>query len=202
MTSFKLEKWRESEKDSTEALKLDPKNIKAWWRRAMARRSLGNYEGARMDLEKGLLFEPDEILLKDELKKLDLEMKHHSIIEKNSESRSLGSSSYHSMDEIKKETLPVSRQRRLVPIREIHDQHDADSGLGFESESSRKSNKTLKETHDSKKIQVSSVEVFSLDLCRPENSLDFERTLRSLKSQPDKLFEYFQVSLFSESRDD
>lgn len=40
-------RWSEAQDDATKALELDSKNLKAFWRRCIARRELGEYSGAR-----------------------------------------------------------------------------------------------------------------------------------------------------------
>jgi hypothetical protein len=40
-------RWSLAESDATKALDVDPKNIKAFYRRAVARREQGNFAGAR-----------------------------------------------------------------------------------------------------------------------------------------------------------
>ncbi|KAK4704458.1 hypothetical protein P7C70_g1760, partial [Phenoliferia sp. Uapishka_3] len=48
---LKLERWADAEEDAAKTVNLTPGNTKALFRRAVARRMLGNYAGARDDLK-------------------------------------------------------------------------------------------------------------------------------------------------------
>jgi tetratricopeptide (TPR) repeat protein len=194
MVNFRLGKWQETEKDATEALKLDPNNVKAWWRRAMARKSLGNYEGATTDLEKGLMFNPNEVLLIEELRKLRLEREERR-------SKSSDELAHSKVDDLSKNHTaePIHdfnvRRRRVVPIREIIDIPD-DPEMLIEPSGLRKHAMSFRERDGPKPEYFSTIEPSPSDLARPENSLDFGRTLRSLKGHPEKLYSYIKVSFF------
>ena len=193
MVYFKLEKWQEAEKDATEALKRDPNNVKVWWRRAIARKSLGNYEGATTDLEKGLMFNPNEVLLIEELRKLRLEREERR-------SKPSDEPAYSKIADLSMSpTGPIHnlnvRQRRVVPIREITDIHD-DPEMLIEPSGSKKTIVSSKEGNEAKPDPISTIEQFPSDLSKPENSLDFERTLRSLKGHSEKLYGYLKVGFF------
>ncbi|KAL8276096.1 hypothetical protein RQP46_011511 [Phenoliferia psychrophenolica] len=49
---LKLDRWAEAEKDATKTIELAPKNAKALFRRAVARRMMGALEGAKEDLDR------------------------------------------------------------------------------------------------------------------------------------------------------
>jgi len=51
MANLKLERWQEAEHDATTALKLSPGDLKAYFRRCVARREQGDFLGARQDIE-------------------------------------------------------------------------------------------------------------------------------------------------------
>lgn len=178
MTFFKMKKWREAESDCTEALKLDPKNVKVWWRRAMSRKALGEYEKAKMDLEKGLIFDSTQTLLREELEKLHIETQNALLLAERKQASS-------DQQPISK---PPSTTRRRVPIREVME--DAPIVL-------REQN-VPELTIDSKQTYLK--RTMSESLRPPENSLDFERTFRSLKHQPERLYTYLQVSVTREKK--
>ncbi|CAG8520259.1 34708_t:CDS:2 [Racocetra persica] len=66
MAYLKLNKWVEAEDDCTKGLLLHPDNIKALWRRGIARRELGKLQDAKKDLDDALLLEPNDKAIKDE----------------------------------------------------------------------------------------------------------------------------------------
>ncbi|KAF1799859.1 hypothetical protein FB192DRAFT_1388881 [Mucor lusitanicus] len=70
MAYLKVNSFLEAEKDCSRGLQLQPKNVKALWRRGIALRELGRMNEARKDFETGLTIEPTNKSLLDELKKL------------------------------------------------------------------------------------------------------------------------------------
>ncbi|KAH9621446.1 hypothetical protein KSS87_001303, partial [Heliosperma pusillum] len=76
MAHLKVNKYQEAENDCTKSLKLDANYFKVYWRRALARKELGNLKGALEDVELGLMLEPKN----GEVKKLRTELK--SMLEK------------------------------------------------------------------------------------------------------------------------
>ncbi|EIM92048.1 SET domain-containing protein [Stereum hirsutum FP-91666 SS1] len=52
MANLKLQRWSEAKDDASRALELDHGNLKAFWRRSIARRGLGDYSGARQDIRR------------------------------------------------------------------------------------------------------------------------------------------------------
>ncbi|KAF9363425.1 RNA polymerase II-associated protein 3 [Mortierella sp. NVP85] len=71
MALLKLGRFTEVERDCTLGLELDNKNVKALWRRGIARRSLGKPDDARKDFETALKIEPNNKAVKEELAKLE-----------------------------------------------------------------------------------------------------------------------------------
>ncbi|KAF9992098.1 hypothetical protein BGZ80_008715, partial [Entomortierella chlamydospora] len=59
-----------AERDCTLGLKLDSKNVKALWRRGIARRSLEKIDEAKNDFESALKIDPANKAVKEELDKL------------------------------------------------------------------------------------------------------------------------------------
>ncbi|KAF9115924.1 hypothetical protein BGX27_005806 [Mortierella sp. AM989] len=73
MALLKLKRFVEAERDCTLGLKLDSKNVKALWRRGIARRSLGKIDEAKSDFESALKIDPSNKAVKEELAKLQQE---------------------------------------------------------------------------------------------------------------------------------
>lgn len=74
MMFFKLNKHKQSAQVATSALKIDGANVKARYRRALARRKLGEHEGARDDLREALKEDPVNSAVKKELASLKREL--------------------------------------------------------------------------------------------------------------------------------
>jgi hypothetical protein len=74
MMSFKLQKYKQSETVASNALTIDPKHVKSLYRRAAARRKLGDPEGAREDLKLALVEEPNNTTVRKELVALKKEL--------------------------------------------------------------------------------------------------------------------------------
>ncbi|KAI9206194.1 uncharacterized protein BJ171DRAFT_499061, partial [Polychytrium aggregatum] len=70
MALIKTQQYAEAERDCTRCLQLDSKNIKALWRRGLARRELGQLEDSKKDLEAAAVLEPTNKMIKDDLAKL------------------------------------------------------------------------------------------------------------------------------------
>ncbi|RNF03707.1 putative TPR-repeat protein [Trypanosoma rangeli] len=65
---LKLERWEEAERDASACLRLNHSNPKGYFRRAMARKQLGNLKGARTDLEAVLALSPNDASAISEIK--------------------------------------------------------------------------------------------------------------------------------------
>ncbi|RNF10850.1 putative TPR-repeat protein [Trypanosoma conorhini] len=65
---LKLERWEEAERDASACLRLNHSNPKGYFRRAMARKRLGNLKGARTDLEAVLALSPNDASATSEIK--------------------------------------------------------------------------------------------------------------------------------------
>ena len=60
-------RWKEASIDCDGALNLDPKNIKAYWRRALAKQQLNNFKGAQEGHKKWVLKFKNESQVMNEL---------------------------------------------------------------------------------------------------------------------------------------
>ncbi|KAN0132352.1 hypothetical protein V8E53_009778 [Lactarius tabidus] len=68
MANLKLERWDEAEADATKTLDLCPRNLKALFRRGKARKELGKWDRARVDIRMFIDNEGDPTLGAQELK--------------------------------------------------------------------------------------------------------------------------------------
>ncbi|OEU16949.1 hypothetical protein FRACYDRAFT_275497 [Fragilariopsis cylindrus CCMP1102] len=75
MMLSKLGKHRQSKDVANKALEIDPFNVKARFRRAVAHRKLGNTEEATMDLKLALQTEPNNVAVRKELASIQKEQK-------------------------------------------------------------------------------------------------------------------------------
>ncbi|KAL4080830.1 hypothetical protein J3A83DRAFT_4084838, partial [Scleroderma citrinum] len=106
---LKLGKNEDTERDCTKALTLSPNNVKALFRRAQARRALGNLGGAREDLHRALELEPSNTSVKNELDAIDKAMEAEQVKQRKS-TVSIQSS--------------LNPKRRRVPIEIIESERD------------------------------------------------------------------------------
>ena len=71
MAYLKLKQYKDVDLDCTQALSLDNKNVKAFWRRGTARRFLGDLKSALNDLQAAAVLAPADQQLKKELTDLE-----------------------------------------------------------------------------------------------------------------------------------
>ncbi|GAX29214.1 hypothetical protein FisN_28Lh042 [Fistulifera solaris] len=74
MVCYKQQKYSHALKVASQALLLDPTNIKALYRRALAHRALGNWDDARTDLKQALQQDPNNTACKKEFLSLKQQM--------------------------------------------------------------------------------------------------------------------------------
>jgi tetratricopeptide (TPR) repeat protein len=70
MAYIKLLRFTAAVNDCSACIQRDPKNVKAFWRRFIALKSLGRYADARKDIEHALVLEPTNQSFKADLKSL------------------------------------------------------------------------------------------------------------------------------------
>ncbi|ORC83410.1 putative TPR-repeat protein [Trypanosoma theileri] len=68
LCNLKLEKWDDAERDASSCVRLNHSYAKGYFRRAMARKKLGNLKGARTDLEAVLALSPNDASATAEMK--------------------------------------------------------------------------------------------------------------------------------------
>ncbi|KAL5035511.1 hypothetical protein BDV3_005417 [Batrachochytrium dendrobatidis] len=109
MAHIKLFNWVKAESDCSLGLEIQPKNVKALWRRGIARRELGKFELALQDLEMAMVLEPANTTIKQELQGLKKAMEaQNPVALKPTTSAAV------------EQSAQVSRRRRLV-IQEVGD---------------------------------------------------------------------------------
>lgn len=82
MVCYKQNKTKLSLDVASQALKVDPSNVKALYRRAMAHRKLGNAAEARIDLKEALKYDPNNVAVRKELVSLKKELDEATAREK------------------------------------------------------------------------------------------------------------------------
>eukprot|EP00755_Sulcionema_specki_P012344 Sspe_Gene.8342::Locus_2841_Transcript_1_1_Confidence_1.000_Length_1232::g.8342::m.8342 len=75
---LKLKKFNEAEADCTAALSEAPENIKALYRRALARKELNDFDNAKADIDRALKLAPTEPSLEALQKTVEVARKQHS----------------------------------------------------------------------------------------------------------------------------
>lgn len=75
MAYLKLGKFQDAERDCTTALSLQPTNVKALWRRGIARREIGQVSKAKEDLEIALKVDSNNQSVKEEMDKVNALLK-------------------------------------------------------------------------------------------------------------------------------
>ncbi|GAO45881.1 hypothetical protein G7K_0127-t1 [Saitoella complicata NRRL Y-17804] len=124
MTNLKLERWADAEEDCNKALALTAQNVKALWRRGIARKNLGKLVEARQDWELALKIEPGNSTIMDELKQLEwLEKKAKRATRgirpsrlanvENNPTHEASDASYASLD------ARVTPERIRIPVKEV-----------------------------------------------------------------------------------
>ncbi|CEP12726.1 hypothetical protein [Parasitella parasitica] len=173
-------------------LQLQPRNVKALWRRGIALRELGRINEAREDFQTGLAIEPNNKSLLDELAKLPAS--------KSTETPKLN------------KPKPAEQRRRL-PINVIDDSYTKSKAVE-QSKSEKEAKSTIlpppvkkadpvvadatpakKEATSSIKVtQKSSISTSPLKLACPRTNFEFERDWKTYKGRGDDvLYQYFLV---------
>jgi tetratricopeptide (TPR) repeat protein len=169
---LKLDMYDECIKDCSQLIEMDSKSTKGYWRRGLAKFSLGDVQGARKDLEFAMVLEPGNKGIKDDLQKTKT---------------------------VKKEKIRPERVR--VEIQEVGVCHDDGKEKELMTiEKTKESPEVLvKERVDTdlkivenhvEKLQVSDVEIM-----KPGCFMDFERDFKRFKKDKQVLYLYIKVIL-------
>ncbi|KAL2917942.1 hypothetical protein HK105_202356 [Polyrhizophydium stewartii] len=110
---LKMKRWTEAESDCTHGLSMQPKNVKALWRRGIARRELGKLEEAM-----AAVLEPTNASVKEELNAVE-----KSIEAKNQASKPVPAKPAQSepVAEKPEDAKPAAPRRRRLEIQEVGD---------------------------------------------------------------------------------
>mmetsp|Transcript_27982 Transcript_27982/g.67922 ORF Transcript_27982/g.67922 Transcript_27982/m.67922 type:complete len:580 (-) Transcript_27982:3412-5151(-) len=117
MVQFKLGKYKQSENVASNALQVDRFHVKALYRRAIARRKIGEPEAARDDLKLALKTEPNNTAVRKELVALKKELEDAKKAQKASLQRAFskpggGLSLYEDKAEEEKRNAELARQKK------------------------------------------------------------------------------------------
>ncbi|KAI8139949.1 hypothetical protein BJV82DRAFT_672047 [Fennellomyces sp. T-0311] len=187
MAYLKLSKYAEAADDCTRALELQPMNIKALWRRGMARRELGRLEEARQDFEKGLAIEPGSKIFVDELSKLPIRPASKSGVSK-SETKATAEPKA-AAKPAQKERAKVERRR--LPITIVDEAYSAGPKVVAKT-TAKKIIEPVTETKSGKIEPAAALPPMKL-VC-PRTNLEFERDWKACRHRgTDVLYEYFQM---------
>ncbi|KAI9276936.1 hypothetical protein BDA99DRAFT_532027 [Phascolomyces articulosus] len=216
MAYLKISKFLEAEQDCTNALKLHPKNLKAVWRRGVARRELGRIEDSRLDFKMALTIEPGNKVVLEELKKLPLK---ESKIAGSSLSPKLSTTTRTKpleeskvMPNQEKERKSVERKR--LPIKVIDEAYsamrgDVDTPTALDR-SANSTNATVSESCNKKNIKIQEINsddksipttvktktprLPPMKFSVPKTNFEFERDWRACRHRgADVLYQYFQA---------
>lgn len=116
---LKLKKHVSAIQDCTEAIKLDPVNVKAYYRRAQARKEEGFIQEAEEDIKKLLEIDPSNKAARNELDALRKLLAAKSSSRPTSVPKSTGKSS-------EKETQPVPVRKKQMVIEEVDSSSSSD----------------------------------------------------------------------------
>ncbi|KAF9946202.1 hypothetical protein BGZ70_003335, partial [Mortierella alpina] len=130
MALLKLERYSEVERDCTLGLTLDSRNVKALWRRGIARRFMGNLGGAVMDLELALKTDPSNKAVKEELSKLQqpdsAAKKSAQSVSESKPTSAVKSSSSPAKSSVESSTPARVTSSMRVAIKEVQNDHDSE----------------------------------------------------------------------------
>ena len=112
MVQFKLRKYHYSRDVASYTLEqLDPTNVKAFYRRALAHRQLGNHEEAKRDLREALQQDPANVACKKELAALRQEMEKQKQQQQSALAKAFSSSSSLYDDKEKERRQKIAHQQ-------------------------------------------------------------------------------------------
>ncbi|CAG8595797.1 1298_t:CDS:2 [Ambispora gerdemannii] len=127
MAYLRMREWDKAENDCTTGLQLHPDNVKALWRRGIARREQDKLKEAKKDLDHALELDPNNQAVKIELEKVLNALGVQKAEESNSQTEiSLQQSIGVSRDE-SKDAGKIPRRR--LDIVEVDDESDRDTIL-------------------------------------------------------------------------
>jgi tetratricopeptide (TPR) repeat protein len=199
MAYLKLSKFIEAELDCTSAIALDDKNIKAFHRRATARRTLGRLEEALRDFESALKLAPDNNEVRRELQACKEAL---GVGSKPETSASPAASSASASTAASKD--PEQPKRKKMQIAEVEE--DAPTTQGAAAPVEKSTQEEGKSATDSAKAADSPVAAASptpmarkIEVKRslptepPKTASEFERVVKAFKDDPTALASYVRL---------
>ncbi|CAG8574620.1 15121_t:CDS:10 [Acaulospora morrowiae] len=215
MAYLKLKKWIEAENDCTRGLLLHPDNVKALWRRGIARREMGKLGEAKKGggyLEDALKLEPNEDAINEEYSRvmdaLKMVRKDEIFIcaastpptplEPQAEEKEIPRDI--SASDTAKTNADGSIPRRRLTVEEV--EIDEDEHI---IESAKKLQITKKEENESKQELPVSTRTIHQKIDKPRTMIEFERDWNRYQSNDEELYNFIKVippdnysTLFSE----
>ena len=215
---MKLECFQEAERDCTFSLNIDPKNVKALWRRGISKRELGKFKESKLDLQYALILEPSNASIKEELSKVESELSKKTLeksipIVLNSNENKL-QDSLHSSAEIPSDKIqrmdskdPLHEEQRPIRRRILIQEYNLSQESLKSTEKSiknetpipstvsnvTKESKEFNATKESKESPLVSLTSIKRELKPPKTMFEFESEFKNYKDNLPKLYEYFKL---------
>ncbi|KAI8821101.1 uncharacterized protein EV422DRAFT_567428 [Fimicolochytrium jonesii] len=213
MAYLKLNRFAEAEADCSQGLNSDPKNVKALWRRGIARRELKKLNLAKQDLESALVLEPTNKSVKDEMNTV------MGLI------RSSTAKPPSSTSSTAKPSAPTQPTRRRLHIEEVGEEDDSDQPILLTPAAGKKARTeapkpasteisgpkavlptaATKPSSPSKNISgnvklaqstprtLSPIPAKKAEYAVPKSMYEFERDWKSLKNDADAIYTYLKA---------
>jgi len=198
-------RYTEAEADCSLGIVLDKKNVKAHWRRGIARRSLGRFEESRQDFESALVLDPSNKAVKEELTKVK-----ESIAKSSKDSKPLSGTidpkSTRNSDTVV--TRPVAQQPQIVSSKRVAFKEVSNSQPSelFEDTAAKKSAVVSATASEPKPQATTSTTkgsaisfttpkdfALSMPMTVPATTMELQRDWKSYSKDNSRLFEYLKV---------
>lgn len=168
---LKMEMYQECVNDCSKLIAMDAKCIKGYWRRGVAKCSLGDLDAARKDLEYALVLEPGNKSIREELQKV--------------------------MDllSVKKEVKPSRPERVRVEIKEIGVSTNEEIRAEEQPNQEFIVQDQKKENIKSLEKIIEIMDISEMELREPGCFMDFERDFKRVKKDKQVLYKYIKVIL-------
>ncbi|GJJ73831.1 RNA polymerase II-associated protein 3 [Entomortierella parvispora] len=201
MAYLKLDMYTEAEADCSLGILLDKKNVKAHWRRGIARRSLGRLEESKRDFELALVLDPSNKAVKEELIKVkELIVKSGKDSKPASVAKPLQKSDTIATKSTSQQPQIVSSKR--VAIKEVSNGQPSEL---FEDILPKKSTGTLESVAESKPARAPATEgstlsfttpkdfALSMPMTVPATTMELQRDWKSYSKDKSRLYEYLKL---------
>ena len=199
MALIRTEKYAAAEQDCSAVISVNQRNVKALYRRGLARYNLGNYEIAKVDFDSVLKLEAGNQNAKDYLQKINVKInpglegefkavsKPPHLMSKKPlvkvEIEEIGSGSATESEEEK-----TCEKDRPQIMSEIFENSDVSSSADLP----KKDKETEPKQVSPKQLPKMSPPKPKIPNTLPSNSTEFVNDWKSLKQQPELFFKYFQ----------